>query len=293
MRISLAVIGILTIGALPALGQNTFGEITGTVTDPSGAAIVGATVTVTNPATNVARTTNTNGSGSYNFPSLLPGNYDVKASITGFQTSVRNGVELQTQQTARIDFRLEVGEMTQTMEVSGGAPLVNTEDASVGTVIENRSIVELPLNGRDFLQLVALSPNVTSGFNVNGGAANGAATSRLGGQRANESIAVSGTRREYNNYTLDGLADTEVNYNAYIFLPSIDALQEFKVQNGVYSAEFGRGVGQVTASTKSGTNEFHGVSFEFLRNDVLDARHPSPRWCPRSLRSAGIITGSR
>jgi Carboxypeptidase regulatory-like domain len=272
MRLTLIGVFVLAGATMPLFGQTTFGEITGVVTDASGAVVSGATVTVTNPDTNLTRSTVTNASGNYNFPSLLPGMYNVKAEMSGFQTAVSTGIELQVQQTARVDFKLSVGEMTQTVEVAGAAPLVNTEDAAVGTVIGTQSIVDLPLNGRDFLQLVALSPNVTATFNVNGGSANGAATSRLGGQRANESFAVSGVRREFNNYTLDGLSDTEVNYNAYIFLPSIDALQEFKVQSGAYSPEFGRGVGQITASTKSGTNDYHGVLFEFFRNNSVDAR---------------------
>jgi hypothetical protein len=272
MRFAFVSSFLLAGSFLTVSGQTTFGEITGVVTDSSGAVVAGANVTVTNPETNFSRSTATNSSGNYTFPSLLPGAYTLRVEINGFQTAVRSGIELQVQQTARIDFRLAVGDMTQTIEVAAAAPLVNTEDAAVGTVIGTQSIIDLPLNGRDFLQLVALSPNVTATFNVNGGSANGAATSRLGGQRANESFAISGVRREFNNYTLDGLADTEVNYNAYIFLPSIDALQEFKVQSGVYSPEFGRGVGQVTASTKGGTNEYHGVGFEFFRNNSMDAR---------------------
>ena len=271
MRLLWTLSFVLLAASIPALGQSTFGEITGVVTDSSGGAIVGATVTATETGTNQTRTTITNSTGNYDFPTLLPGSYTVKVTFSGFQTSLRTGIELQIQQVARIDFKLNVGETTQTVEVSGGAPLVNTENATLGTVIENQSIVSLPLNGRDFLQLVALSSNVSASFSVNGGSANGAATTRLGGQRANESFSVSGTRKEFTYYTLDGLSDTEPNFNAYIFLPSIDDLQEFKVQTGVYSAEFGREIGQITASTKQGTNAFHGVLFEFLRNDVLDA----------------------
>jgi hypothetical protein len=255
----------------PAFSQSTFGEINGTVTDASGGVIVGATVTLTSTATNQTRIATTNNTGGYDFTTLQPGSYGLKAENPGFQTEIRTGLELQVQQVARIDFKLTVGATTQTVEVTGGAPLINTENASLGTVVENQRIVDLPLNGRDFLQLVSLSPNVSATFNVNGGSANGAATTRLGGQRANESFSVSGTRKEYTFYSLDGLSNTEVNYNSYIFLPSIDALQEFKVQTGIYSAEFGRGVGQVTASTKSGTNDYHAVLFEFLRNDKLDA----------------------
>src|SRR6266436_3769634 len=252
--------------ATPSFGQ-TFGQITGLVTDPSGAVLVGAAVTVTNPQTSFARTENTNGAGIYTFPNLLPGLYNVRAQTQGFQTLIRSGVELQVEQTARLDFQLQVGAVAEAVEVTTGAPLLNTEDAALGTVIENQRIVDLPLNGRNFLQLVALSSNVSTGFG-----SGGQSSSRLGGDRATQQISISGNRRELNNFTLDGMNNTEVDFNTYLVLPSIDALQEFKVQTGVYSAEFGREVGQVNVSTKSGTNEYHGTIFEFLRNNALDAR---------------------
>ena len=255
------------VGVLPCSGQ-TFGQITGVVTDASGAVVVGATVTVTNPETNLTRSGTTNNAGNYTFPSLLPGTYNIKADMQGFQAENRSGVELQVQQVARIDFQLKVGSRAETVEVSGGAPLLNTENATVGTVIENRRIVDLPLNGRNFIQLVALSPNVSANF-VNSG---GQADSRQGGDRAGQEISVAGMRREFNYFTLDGVDNTDVNFNTYIFLPSVDALQEFKVQTGIYSAEFGHEAAQINVSTKSGTNEYHGALFEFLRNSDLDAR---------------------
>ena len=262
---------ILAAFALPVFGQ-AFGEITGVVTDSTGAIVANATVTVTNPDTNLTRRVTTNSSGNYSFPALLPGIYNVRAEVQGFQAEIRANVELQVQQTARIDFQLRVGAVSETIEVTGGAPLLNTENANVGTVIENKRIVDLPLNGRNFLQLVSLSPNVSAAFNVNGGTSTGAASTRLGGDRANQSFSVAGSRREFNNYSIDGVTNTEPNFNAYLFLPSVDALQEFKVQTGIYSAEFGRGIGQVNISTKSGTNQYHGTLWEFLRNSALDAR---------------------
>jgi hypothetical protein len=266
MRVKPVWVFLATIMAMPSLGQ-TFGEITGVVTDSTGAVVTGATITINNPQTNFTRTTTTNSAGNYNFPALLPGVYSVRAVMNGFQTEIRGGVELQVQQVARIDFHLQVGAVSETIEVSGGAPLLTTENATVGTVIENRRIVELPLNGRNFIQLVALSPNVNANF-----ASGGAATSRQGGDRAVQQVSVAGMRREFNNYTLDGIANTDVNFNTYVFLPSIDALQEFKVQTGVYSAEFGRAAAQINVSSKGGTNQYHGALFEFLRNSRLDAR---------------------
>ena len=260
-------LAFVVFAALPCFGQ-TFGEITGVVTDPAGALVVGAAVTVSNPATNLTRTATTNNAGNYTFPSLLPGVYSVKAEMQGFQGEIRGGVELQVQQVARIDFQLKVGSLTETVEVISGAPLLNTENATVGTVIENRRIVDLPLNGRNFISLIALGPNVNANFaNSFGGAG-----SRQGGDRTQQQFSVAGMRREFNYFTLDGVANSDVNFNTYLFLPSIDALQEFKVQTGVYSAEFGHEAAQVNVSTKGGTNEYHGALFEFLRNSSLDAR---------------------
>jgi len=265
LRAALLVLAVWLIAIAQLFGQ-TFGEITGLVTDPSGGVVANALVTVTNPQTNFTRTANTNTAGLYTFPNLLPGVYNVKVEIQGFQAEVRTNVELQVEQVARIDFQLRVGAVTQTVEVSGGAPLLDTENAAVGTVIENQRIVELPLNGRNFLQLVALSPNVSASF-ANGGQS----SARLGGDRSSQQLSISGNRREWNYFTLDGMDNTDVDFNSYLFLPSIDALQEFKVQTGVYSAEFGREVGQVNVSTKSGTNEYHGTVWEFIRNNRLDA----------------------
>jgi hypothetical protein len=252
---------------LPCFGQ-TFGQITGVVTDATGGLVVGATVTVTNPETSFTRTAITNNAGNYAFPSLLPGVYNVRAEMRAFQAELRSAVELQVQQVARIDFQLKVGSVAETVEVSGGAPLLATENATVGTVIENKRIVDLPLNGRNFIQLIALSPNVSANFANSGGQA----TSRQGGDRTQQEFSVAGMRREFNYYTLDGIANSDVNFNTYLFLPSIDALQEFKVQTGVYSAEFGHEAAQVNVSTKGGTNDYHGALFEFLRNSDLDAR---------------------
>src|SRR4051794_6168211 len=221
---------VCLFAGLPLSGQ-TFGDITGVVTDPSGAVLVNATVTVTNPSTNATRTGTTNNTGAYAFPALLPGVYNVKAEMQGFQAEIRNNVELQIQQTARIDFQLRVGGIAEAVEVSGGAPVLATENARVGTVNENRRIVELPLDGRNFLSLIALSPNVTATY-ADGGS-NAGAAQRQGGERSNQNFSVAGMRREFNYYTLDGITNTDVDFNTYIFLPSIDALQEFKVQTGV------------------------------------------------------------
>jgi hypothetical protein len=260
------VLGATLALSLPGFAQ-TFGQVTGVVTDPSGSIILGATVTVINSQTNVARTTTTNSAGNYAFPALQPGVYNVKAEMQGFQVEVREGVELQVEQIARIDFHLRIGAVTQTVEVAGGAPLLTTESATVGTVIDNDRIVGLPLNGRSFTQLIALSPNVAYNSVANGGQA----SARQGGDRSTQEIFVAGARREYMNFTLDGVENTDPGFNTYAVLPSIDALQEFKVEAGVYPAEFGHYQIQVNVSTLSGTNQFHGTLFDFVRNDAFDA----------------------
>ena len=255
----------LLLIAVPA-GAQTLGTITGDVKDSSGALIPGATVTATNTGTNAARESVSNDSGAYSFPALPPGPYVVKAELQGFRT-VTQAVQLQIEATVRVNFTMEIGTLSEATEVTGVAPLITTENATVGTVIENRRIVELPLNGRNFLSLIALSPNVSAEF-----AGAGQAGDRQGGSRANQQISISGQRREFNYYTLDGTDNTDVNFNTYILLPSIDALEEFKVQTGIYSAEFGRAASQVNVVTKSGTNQFHGTVFEFHRNDKFDSR---------------------
>jgi len=244
----------------------TLGTITGEVRDSSGASIPGSTVTAQNVATNAVRTQASNNVGAFTFPAMPPGVYLVKAELVGFKPA-ENRVELHVEQTLRVSFALEIGGITETTLVTGVAPLLTTENATVGTVIENRRIVELPLNGRNYLSLIALSPNVSAGF-----AGAGQSGDRQGGSRANQQISISGQRREFNYYTLDGVDNTDVNFNTYIFLPSVDALEEFKVQTGIYSAEFGRAAGQVNVVTKSGSNAFHGTVFEFHRNEKFDAR---------------------
>jgi hypothetical protein len=265
MRTIVLMIGLLG-AALGIASAQTFGEIGGEVHDPSGALIPNASVTVTNAATNVARTTTTNTDGLYVFPDLVPGTYNVQVTAKGFSTVTKADILLQVQQTARVDFALTVGQSAETIMVSANAALLATENATVGTVIEEQRIMDLPLNGRSYFSLVALSPNVTYGF-----VAPAQASGRLGGSRGSLTIAVTGGRTTWENYTLDGITNTDIDFNTYILQPSVDALQEFKVQSGIYPAEFGRELGQVNAATKPGTNEYHGAAWEFLRNDKLDA----------------------
>ena len=264
------ILRVLALGlgavALPMLAQ-TFGEITGRVTDGSGAAVASAKVTVVSVATNAVREVATGNSGDYTFTSLLPGTYNLKVVKEGFKSDEGKNIALEVQQTLRLDFVLTIGQVSESVTVEANAVQLQAENATVGTVIDNKRIVELPLNGRNYLQLVALTPNATT---LSPSA--GQAGSRQGGDRASQSIAVSGQRIMFDNFTLDGVNNTDPNFNTYVVLPSIDALQEFKVQTGVYPAEFGHEATQINVSTKSGGNSYHGALFEFLRNDKFDAK---------------------
>ena len=265
-RTFLGVFLLASALCLPAFGQ-TLGQIDGAVTDSSGAVVPAAAITITNTSTNAIRKALSNESGLYTVPGLVPGPYSVRIEKEGFRAMTR-ALTVQVQQTARVDFSLQVGQVSDSVEVSATGQMLATENATIGTVIDERRIMDLPLNGRNFFSLVALSPNVTYGF-----AAAAQASGRLGGTRAGLTIALSGSRSTWQNYTLDGITNTDINFNTYILQPSVDSLQEFKVQTGIYPAEFGRAAGQVNVSTKSGTNEYHGSLSEFLRNDKLDARN--------------------
>jgi hypothetical protein len=257
---------LLAAWVVPGRAQ-TQGGIDGRVTDPSGSAMAGADVTVTNKATHATRKTTSNREGLYAFPSLPPGVYEVAVAQKGFKTAEFHDVKLQVQQTARLDVGLEVGSVDETVTVSGEATLLNTGSTTIGTVVENKVVTELPLNGRQYLNLVALAPNV----NMLSPAA-GQAGARLGGERAQQSISAGGQRIFFNYFTLDGVNNTDPNFQNYIALPSIDAIQEFKVQTGVYPAEFGHQSTQVNVVTKSGGNQYHASIFEFLRDEKFDAK---------------------
>ncbi len=249
------------------LYAQTFGAVTGRVTDASGAIMPAVSVTLTNTNTNAVRQVATTDAGLYTFPSVPPGSYTLKTEVAGFKRWSSEPFKVQVQQVLRLDIALQVGQATESIEVTANAVLLQSETATLGTVIDNKIVTELPLNGRQYLNLVALSPNV----NVLAPAA-GQAGSRQGGDRAQQSISAGGQRIFFDYYTLDGVNNTDPNFNSYVALPSIDAIQEFKVQMGVYPAEYGHESTQVNVLTKSGGNRYHGALFEFLRNDKLDAK---------------------
>lgn len=263
-----SIVAVLLLISPGLIAQTPSGEISGVVVDPSGSVVPGVTVTVTNPATNAVRSAQTNEAGLYTIRALPPGAYSLKAEIPGFRTVERRDIEVQVGSVNRIDVSLQVGEVSNVLEVVGGAPVLQTETASVGTVIENKRIVELPLNGRNYLQLASLIPGATTN-----GPTSSQGKQRMGGQRNSFALNVSGQRIHYNHYSLDGIENTDLNFNSYMLLPSVDALQEFKVESGLFDAEYGRAIAQVNVSTKSGTNQLHGTLFEFLRNSELDAKN--------------------
>ena len=210
-------VAVLFFSGFSLFGQ-TLGEISGTVVDPSAAGVPNSVVTVTNTATNAIRTAETNQQGLYTFQSVPPGFYSVKVEHTGFKTASSTNIEVQVQQTLRLDFTLQVGQVSESVEVSATAALLQSENATVGTVVETKSITELPLNGRQYLNLVTLSPNVS-----NLAPPSGQAQSRQGADRSNQAISAGGNRIVFDYYTLDGVVNTDPNFNTYIVLPSIDA----------------------------------------------------------------------
>jgi hypothetical protein len=238
------------------------GTILGTVTDSSGALIPGGVVTITNLETNFSSTTKSNPEGAYSVPYLRPGRYKVQGEKEGFSKSSVDKLTLQVGQSLRVDLALRPGELSESVSVTANALQLDTENAAVGTVVNERQVVDLPLNGRQFNQLMFLDATATSTFTETSTETNG------GG-----SISVAGARASSNMYLLDGQSINVVNYQSLGVLPSVDLIQEFNLQQHGYSAEYGGASTQVNVSTKSGTNEFHGTAFEFLRNDALDARN--------------------
>src|SRR6266849_5516908 len=254
--------------AAPVHAQTPSGEISGTVVDSSGLSVPGVTVTLTNQATNVARVVQTNEVGLYVISAIPPGTYDLKAELLGFRTVERKGIPVQVGSANRLAFTMEVGNLSETLEVVAHSPLIQTENAAISTVIENRAIVELPLNGRNYLQLASLIPGATTN-----GPSSSQGKQRMGGQRNSFALNVAGQRVHFNHYSLDGVENTDLNFNSYMLLPSVDALEEFNVVSGLFDAEYGRAIAQVNVSTKSGSNKVRGTVFEFLRNSALDAKN--------------------
>jgi hypothetical protein len=245
-----------------SLGQTA--SVQGSVTDPSDSAIPGVTIRITNVSTGVVTDLETNASGLYSAPLLQPGSYRIDAEKTGFAPATRTGVDLDVGQTARVDFTLKIGSVNETVKVFAAALTVDSETSTVGQVIHTKQILDLPLNGRNYLDLARLTTGVAPSF--------GSSTDAKG------TFSAVGQHGLQTNILLDGADNNsrfsggQLGYEAQAVTPSIDAVQEFKVVTNNNSAEYGfRMGGTVIVSTKSGTNALHGSAYEFLRNDKLDA----------------------
>jgi hypothetical protein len=264
-RVAAIFLFLLALVAAPAAAQVQTGRIVGTVHDPSKASVPGAPVTVTDTATNIAVAVQTSERGDFVVTPLNPGIYKVTVAMDGFQTAIVESVEVQVGQSARVDIELSLGSLTESTVVTTTTPLLDTESGTLGHVVTNTQIVNLPLNGRSFYELARLTP--------------GAALLPGGGNllriRANyiSGTAISGVRGSQTTFLLDGVDVTDHHQGGSLIQTSVDALQEFKVQGSAYSAEFSQAGGTLNATTKAGSNQFHGAAFEFLRDDAFDARN--------------------
>ena len=266
LTVALLVLGAILSLSIAASAQVDRGAIVGTVSDASSARVVGAKVIVTNLETNQAVALSTDEEGNYSALLLKIGRYSVRVEKEGFQNSVEPGVDVGINQVIRADFTLKLGGTSETIEVSGAAPLLQTETSSLGTIETEKRITDLPLNGRNFIQLAYLGPGANggqTGSNVSGGV--------FENERADEAISVNGLRVTNNNFLLNGVDNNEFGLGGTIVLPPPDAIQEFRTEENAMSAEFGRGGAAVNVVLKSGTNGFHGGAYEFIRNDKLDA----------------------
>ncbi len=276
LRLGVLALCLFLLGEHRSFSQVDTGSIAGTITDPSGAVVPGAKVTIVAVATNQQRTLTTDDSGRYSSGPLRPAEYRVEVELKGFKHLISESIVLQVQQAAVMNLTMEVGGVQEEVRVTTAPPLIQTTDASQGSVIGEETVATLPLNGRDYLQLSLLSSGAlpppgqsrnATGLNGTGGA------SRAGG------FTAGGARVIDNNYLIDGF-DNNVNDTGFdldqaeVIKPSVDAIQEFRVQASSYPAQFGRSMGGVVNLTlKSGTNQFHGTAYNYLRNEVLDAKN--------------------
>jgi hypothetical protein len=286
---ALGAASLLLAGSVQA--QRITATLLGDVTDNTGAALARAKVAAKNTETNAERTTETDERGSYRLDFLPTGRYDITVEMSGFKRGSFRGVVLQVDQTVRVDAKLEIGDLVQEVSVQASVPLVQTDSSSVSSVIERRQVQDLPLNGRQFLQLALLVP--------------GAVPAPPGGRQASErgtlgsAININGNREGSNLFLIDGTLNTDPNFNTFVISPNVDSIQEFRVETNSYSPEFGQQAGgQINLITRGGTNTFHGSAFEFLRNSALDAKNlfdrPAPfKAPPFRLNQFGATFGGR
>jgi outer membrane receptor protein involved in Fe transport len=269
MRLRLLAAAVLVACAVSLKAQTVDTAVLGTVNDPGQAAIPNAEVIIAQPATGLTRTVKTNADGIFELRYLVPGEYTIEIKADGFRSERRTGIEIQIGQQAKINFVLQVGSVQQTLEVQSASPLLQTEDATLAGVVTSNRITNLPLNGRKFNDLAILTPGVQVSNPDNHSSSTAGST-----------IASNGGRPTWGQVNVDGITMVNNRSNYVNVYPSIDAIQEFKVQTSNYSAEYGGNAGtNVNIQIKSGTNQFHGDLFEFFRNDAMDARNyflPSP-----------------
>src|SRR5215475_3141704 len=261
-RLSLLQLALVCFCSIAMAQELTTGSVVGVVKEEGGSVVAGASITVTNRATGAHRAVASAETGEFSIPGLAPALYDIKVEKTGFRAYRVEGLELKINQVARLEVRLQVGQITESVTVTGGAALLETDTSAVGQVIDSQRVRELPLNGRNLTQLAALSAGISSKSFERG--------TQYGGR--DQYVTVEGGRDSSTNYLIDGVMARSLRFNNLSVNLNIDAVQEFKVNRNSFSAEFGQGQSVVTAVTRSGSNDFHASVYEFLRNDNLDAR---------------------
>ncbi|HEV3040088.1 MAG TPA: TonB-dependent receptor [Candidatus Angelobacter sp.] len=278
IRVYSWLIGFLFVAVLhsSSLSAQSFNaSVTGRILDPGNAVVAGAEVTVINIETRVRYTGRTNEDGIYLVSDIQPGIYLVEISKPGFKVVLKPDVALHIESVVALNFTLTFGSISESITVLGGAPVVNTESSSMGSIIEGRQVTELPLNGRNFTQLALLTPGVTRGAygdNASGGGSGTNTETFRNSESGSAALSVNGLRPQANNFILDGLDNNESLVNTIAFFPPAEAIQEFRVSTSVAPAQFGRAGGAIVeTSIRSGTNDIHGSAFEFLRNSALDA----------------------
>jgi Carboxypeptidase regulatory-like domain len=285
MRVLGALLALLAMAG-PLRAQSATGQITGTIKDATGAVVPGATVVATGELTGSKRESITGKDGSFVIPLLPVSTYSVTATLQGFRPAKRTGVRLSVDQVARVDMELQTGDLTEAIEVQASSVALDTETATIGQVISEKQITDLPLNGRNFLQLLFLGAGAVM--------AQGEQSDMR--QGVGSAISIMGSRPTSNNFMIDGTANIDTSLGTPAAILSIDALEEFKEQTKTYSAEYGFSANQINLVSKSGTNEWHGTLFGFMRNDGLDAKNffdPPDKAKPELSQKqfGGVVTG--
>src|SRR5713226_741687 len=276
MRVKRLLPFLLLFSSAPLFSQAITATAVGTVTDPTGAVVPNAKVTIRSRQTNQARAATTDSAGAYEFSFLPVGPYSLTVEAAGFQKSEVGQFTLSVDQVARVDVKMTLGQSAETVQVQASAILMQTENATVGTVIDSQKVAELPLNGRSFVQLALLTPGVNPGTpgSITVRRSRGAVGQQVG-------MSANGARDTQNRFYYDGIEAMDLDSYSFSFSPSIDAIQEFRVETSTYSSEVGGSPGgQINLMSKSGTNLLHGALWEFNRNDAFAALAPFQPFTP-------------